>query len=272
MATTTAEGDRASRAAPARGPRLAVWSAPELLWLWQITSPAAEIWGSLSQGRPPSRLVAARVAFGNRMLALRQAPFLSLLVWLSTFVAVRADDDDDDEDDEARPASCDPSPRVTARAGGRRHVHPHLVRGHGRRRHVLLDGLDALPGAPRVPATGAARPRDPRAARRASRKARSGIDRGGLWEAGARTRDRGRAGPRASDVPFRGPSSGARAARAKCRYRGLASGGSLSRGRSRPWGAPGRGPGRPFGGAPAGRRCGRRLLRRRGRRRPGRTR
>ena len=204
------------------------------------------------------------------MLALMQAPFLSLLVWLSTVVAVRADDDDDDEDDEARPASCDPSPRVTARAGGHRHVHPHLVRGHGRRRHVLLDGLDALPGAPRVPATGAARPRDTRSARRASRKARSGIDCGGLWEAGARTRERGRAGPRASDVPFRGPPSGARAARAKCRYWGLAPGGSLSRGRPRPWGAPG--PGRPFGRASAGRRCGWRLLRRRGRRRPGRTR
>ena len=67
------------------------------------------------------------------MLALRQAPFLSLLVWLSTFVAVRADDDDDDEDDEARPASCDPSPRVTARAVDQ----PGVAVGVGR-------GLDGL--------------------------------------------------------------------------------------------------------------------------------
>ena len=35
------------------------------------------------------------------MLAAPRSAVLSLLVWLTSFVAIRADDDDDDEDDEA---------------------------------------------------------------------------------------------------------------------------------------------------------------------------
>ncbi|KAK7254135.1 hypothetical protein SO694_00008366 [Aureococcus anophagefferens] len=34
------------------------------------------------------------------MLAAPRSTVLSLLVWLTSFVAIRADDDDDDEDDE----------------------------------------------------------------------------------------------------------------------------------------------------------------------------
>lgn len=43
------------------------------------------------------------------MLAAPRSTVLSLLVWLTSFVAIRADDDDDDEDDEVR--APPPSPQ-----------------------------------------------------------------------------------------------------------------------------------------------------------------